>query len=1042
MKRLKKILLILFLLVIVKVNASTEIPINCNTGNEFPLSVNGSDTKIYYDSNDSELIGITANLLSSDIEMITGISHLVTNNIDDINEYVVIIGTVSSNGLIKQLIDSGKIDVSQIENKWESYTIQTIDSPITGITKALVIIGSDRRGASFGSFELSKSIGVSPLFWWADVTPQQKDSLYVCPINFTSNEPTVKFRGIFINDEDWGLQEWSQYTFDPVQDIGPTTYEKIFELLLRLKANYIWPAMHPSTKPFNYYANNKVVADRYGIIMGSSHHEPLLYNTEEWPYSKSQWNPYTNLNTIMSVLESRVASNGQYENVYTMGIRGAGDSGIGGSLNDKTAKLEEVITLQRNLLTQYVNSDITQVPQAFWPYKEVLDQYNNNMDLPDDITLGWVDDNHGYIRQVSNPEEQLRSGGSGVYYHLSYWGSPADYLWIASTPPALIATEMKKAADFGGDRIWIFNVGDIKPAEMLMNFSLDLAYDYNKWDASNVNEYINEWATFNFGAEYADDITSAYALYFQLAQNGKPEHIDRLKFPDSEIEYRLNAYREISNKVEATYSQIPDDLKDAFFEMVYYPIRGADYMNQKFLYAYKSFSAAAKNDPIALQYSETAKSAHAKIKEITTYYNTGIKDGKWNKIISSDIRSQNVYDMPRVATQADIDKEHADVIDINLSEGTFISPMKYENGVVMGNKSGALLSPSTGGKAEFSFEIPQSINADIYFFVRTPSVEEDSWHVNINGTQFIQNNYATGETFEWIKVNTLVLPSGTNTITISQREPNAQIAAIKIAEPGLVEYSSNYVLNPSLIIPAWEFDKMTNSQGFTWEVIEGLSSSEKAVVNLPYTASSINNVDLAPYIEKEISLKQKGFSLEVRCLPTRRLYEGRDLRMAISINDETPKVISIQQPYPSLDWEKNVIRGYVKSSMSYLAEGDVAKIRLYALDPGIIFDKVLIYYDGDTLSNTEPLENEVKLFSVFPNPFKENFTCKFKGIDSKDTDIILLDITGKQLQKHRMTNKHANEGITVSTSNLSKGVYLVKATTKEGATETKIIIKD
>ncbi len=1013
----------IFLFIVGNVFSRDFFSVNCNSTDGFPINQTNSIC-IYYDPNDAEVVKISANLLCSDIEMIVGQKPRISTSADDLGDYTIIVGSIGNNELINQLSETGVITTSNIEGKWECYHAKTIDQPTWGGQKALVIAGSDRRGTAYGIFELSKAIGVSPWYWWADVTPQQKEEVNICPIDAFSSEPTVKFRGIFINDEDWGLQEWAQYTYDPIGDIGPTTYEKVFELLLRLKANYIWPAMHPCTQSFNFYADNKVVADKYAIVMGSSHHEPLLYNTEEWPYSTSSWNAFTNLDVIMGVLEDRVQNNCMYENVYTVGIRGAGDGGMSGasSLDAATEKTEEVIDLERNLLTTYVDPTITNVPQVFWPYKEVLDIYNNNMDLPDDITLGWVDDNHGYVRQVSNPTEQQRSGGSGVYYHVSYWGSPSDYLWITSTQPALIATEMKKAADFGGDRIWIFNVGDIKPAEMVMNFCLDMAWDYNEWDAHNVREYINQWVTYQFGDTYAESITNIYMKYFQLAQAAKPEHMNLVSFSDNEIDDRLAAYEEIAATAEDIYNVMPSDLADAFYETVYYPIMGANLMNQKFLYAYKSIVASQNGDENTTAYAEKAVSAYNAIIEKTDYYNTGIKDGKWNKIISCDIRDQDVYDMPTVATEAYI--EYAN---IDLSSGTFVSPMKYENDLVFGDKTG-LQSITTGGKAEFTFEMEEAAYAEIYFYAKTPTPEEDSWYITLNGSQSIQNNYATGDSFEWIKVKSQVLVAGTNTLVISQREPNAQIAAIKITNAQLSESTENENKSADIVIPAWEFTNKHDAQNFVWETIEGLSTSEKAVVNLPYTSVSLTSVTGAPYIEQNIDLTNNSFTLEVRCMPTRRLYEGRDLRIAISIDDSTPEIISINHAYPTSQWAQNVLQGFTNTALDYTDDDLSVNVKLYALDPGVIFDKVLIYYDESSSTPTSISEDIEKtnrgVESIYPNPCDDILFCNLGTEYSGVINYSIFDISGRAVLTQNKKINHQDK-FAISTESLKSGIYIL-----------------
>jgi len=1041
MKFKKIIFTVLFSLIIFSAKSNLPLTINFSPTEGFPLSVENTNTVVFCDSTEQEVVKIAANLFCSDVEMVTGRKPKLTHSLDSLTENVVIIGSIENSQLINQLVSAGKLNIDSLKGGWERFLVQTVDAPVTGVSKALVIAGSDRRGTAYGVFEVSKSIGVSPWYWWADVTPKKQDALVLSPIAFVSNGPTVQYRGIFINDEDWGLQEWSQYTFDPVKDIGPRTYEKVFELLLRLKANYIWPAMHPSTKPFNYYAENKIVADRYAIIMGASHHEPLLYNTYEWPYPVSEWNPFISMEKIMGELEKRVKSNGMYENIYTVGIRATEDGGMAGgsTLNEKTAKLEEVISRERALLTTYVNPEVHKVPQVFWPYKEVLEQYNNNMKVPDDITLGWVDDNHGYIRQVSNPTEQARSGGSGVYYHISYWGLPNDYLWLASTSPALIASEMKKAATFGGNRVWMFNVGDIKPEEMLTNYCLDLAWDYNKWGTDNVREYLLQWFEYNFGPEYAEDITNAYTKYFQLAQASKPEHINVVSFSPSEIEERLASYTEISGIVESVYSRIPAELKDAFFETVYYPIVCSGLMNEKYFYANKSFKGALEKDPLALQYSLKAISAYNRIINHTRHYNTTIKNGKWNKVISCDIRDQSVYDMPAVATQADVDKEHIDFPVIALDKGIFVAPLKFENGLVVGNT--VKQTETTGGSAKFSFVMPKSTASEIYFLVKTPSLNEDSWFININGTKLVQNDFVSGESFDWVKVWSGNLLSGQNTLTINQREPNALIAAIKIIEPGLYQYKINAIQDPDTVIPAWKFSTMQNAQGYQWEVIEGLSTSEKGVINLPFTLPSVVDVKTAPYIENTVELKDTAFTLEIRCMPTKKLYEGRDLRFGISINDGEPQVISIHQYDMTGTWNKNVLRGYTKNLVKYSSNSSTLKIRLYALDPGVIFDKVLIYNQNSSTvtalpENINGFKNKQQVH-VYPNPCNDYLTVSLDKYDNEDLSLELSDVMGRSILQKKMHIYNADI-LKLQVSNFINGTYFLTVKGKNSLITKKI----
>jgi len=941
------------------------------------------------------------------------------------------------------LANAGKLNTDVLKGGWERYKMQTIDAPFIGVKQALVIAGSDRRGTAYGVFDLSKAIGVSPLYWWADVVPSKKESLVVSPMEYVSKEPTVQYRGIFINDEDFGIQSWANNTFDPVKDIGPKTYEKVCELLLRLKANYLWPAMHTCTKAFNLYAENKIVADNYAIVMGSSHHEPMLYNTHEWPYPTSEWNPFTNMDKVMGELEKRVKSNGSYENLFTMGIRGTEDGPMAGgsTLNEKTAKLEEVITRERGLLSSNINSDLRKVPQIFFPYKEVTDIYNNNMVLPEDITLGWVDDNFGYVRQVSNLAEQARSGGSGVYYHISYWGDPSDYLWIASTPPALIASEMKKAASFGGNRVWVFNVGDIKPAEMLTSYCLDLAFDYNKWGTDNVREYLMEWSASTFGEAFSQDITNAYMTYFQLAQAGKPEHLNLVKFSATEMEQRLATCQELSKSVELVYAQIPAELKDAFFETVYYPIICGGLMNEKFIYANKSFRGALNKDPNALVYSQKSRDALYAITANTSRYNTVIQGGKWNKMISSSPRSQAVYNMPAVASKTDVDKVHTEMPGISLASGSYVLPMKFEKGVVYGEKVGKQ-TIATGGSAKYTFEMTKSAAAELYFYVKTPSPEEDSWYINVNGAALVQNDYGTGRDFEWLKIWSGTLPLGLNSITINQREPNAVIGAIKIVEPGVMPYTANYVPEPDTVIPAWKFSTRQNAQGFQWEAVEGLTTSEKGMINTPFTLPSVAQVKDAPYLEQIVDVTDSVFTLEVRCTPTKKLYEGRDLRIGISINEEEPKVYSIHEPYPTTAWGKNVLRGYIKTLVNCTTSSPSVKIRLYALDPGVIFDQVLIYNasgkGGGSTGISSALDFKSKVLA-FPNPCKDYLTISLDKYVNEEVKLELTDLKGVSLISRKVRVGKSLEQLKLPVSGLVDGTYLLNVRSEKGVSSFKVV---
>ena len=382
---------------------------------------------------------------------------------------------------LELVADNADIDVridTAVVKSPQGFRLHVDDSGCLNVT------GHDSHGAAYGLLEVSRLFGVSPWEWWADATPQKRAS-FELPAGYTDSQaPSVEYRGIFINDEDWGLMPWSSMTMEPGNlrgVIGPKTNEKIFQLLLRLRANYYWPAMHEVTEPFFLTPGNREMAARYGIYIGGSHCEPMASSTAvEWGRrGKGDYDYVNNSDSVLKFWEDRVRDVAGQEIVYTLGMRGVHDGAMNGAktVDEQKAVLSRAIADQRELIARYVDADVTKVPQVFIPYKEVLDVYRAGLDVPDDVTLMWCDDNYGYIRHFPTPDEQARSGGNGIYYHVSYWGRPHDYLWLGTFSPYLLYQQMSEAYRHGIRKMWVLNVGDIKPAEYQTELFLDMAWD-------------------------------------------------------------------------------------------------------------------------------------------------------------------------------------------------------------------------------------------------------------------------------------------------------------------------------------------------------------------------------------------------------------------------------------------------------------------------------------------------------------------------------------------------------------------------------------
>lgn len=595
---------------------------------------------IVISNNDFKVVKIAAEALANDIQLISDKRPNITN---EPVKNSIIIGTLGNNELIEKLIQENKLDVSTIQNKRESYLITTISN-------TLIIVGSDRRGTAYGIFEMSKILGVSPWVWWADVLPEKRKTLSLTVKNIIGKEPSVKYRGIFLNDEDWGLNPWAAKTFEPeVGNIGPKTYAKIFELLLRLKANTCWSAMHEVTKPFNFIEGNAQTADDYAIIMGSSHAEPMLRNNVgEWKEDKEKYNFVSNEKGVTEYWEERVKSNGKFENIYTLGMRGIHDSPIIGvkTQTERIPVLEKIIQTQRSLLTKFVNSDIEKVPQIFCPYKEVLADYRAGLKVPEDVTIVFPDDNFGYIRYFPNAEEQKRKGGFGVYYHISYLGRPLSYLWLETTPPALIFEEMSKAYSNGMRDFWMLNVGDIKPAEIGIEFFMQMAYDAEKWNVGNQNQFLKDWAKREFGAENSSEIADIMDKYYRLGFQRKPEHLQwylptetprKSDLNEEEVLQRLNDYALLRKRGEKIYAKLSPIKKDAFYELVLYPVRSAQLTNERFFAGELALIYKEHFWVEAASLANRSVAANNEIKSETDYFNNKLQGGKWRFIMSPEM---------------------------------------------------------------------------------------------------------------------------------------------------------------------------------------------------------------------------------------------------------------------------------------------------------------------------------------------------------------------------------------------------------------------
>ncbi len=969
---------IIFLLIILpfRVFSSQEIK-------QFPVVAPGQEATILIDKNDAKVVQIAAGIFANDVLNVTQVPISIETKLTNVGELAIIAGTIGKSKLISKLIKEGKIDASPIKGEWEAFSIQVLDNPLKGVEKALVVVGSGRRATAYGILELSRMVGISPWEWWADVTPDKKSQVILSIEDKVYGSPSVKYRGIFLNDEDWGLQRWAALNYEPeTGDIGSKTYAKVFELLLRLRANTIWPAMHSCTKPFYSYPENKQVADDYAIIVGTSHCEPMLCNINaEWDSeTMGEWRYDNNAETIKNLFQTRAKESSGFESIYTMGMRGEHDSPmiVGQDDSDVQVKLlEEVITGQREILDNLVRQE--DVPQVFIPYKEVLEYYQKGLKLPDDISLVWTDDNYGYIRQLSTPEEQKRPGGAGIYYHTSYWGRPHDYLWLNSTNPVLMWEEMAKAYGFGVQNLWVLNCGDIKPHEYNIELFLDMAWDMKGFkESTDVKKHMQNWAAREFGKEMAFEVTNLMYEYYRLAFIRRPEfmawsqvepvtkpgqtQLTHIHYGD-EVSKRLEAYQQLEFWVEELVKNVPQNRKDAFYELVYYPVIGATKLNQKWLYYYKNQFAAQQGRATAEYYGQQSVEAFTRIQKETGFFNTGLQGGKWNHIMSMSPRHLPVFSKPTVSGVVETG---------NAELGIALESYQMEvNKDIINSFADVLPVFNSYTKSRYFIDVFLKGAGTIQWEVKPKA----SWIKVSKLRGSLRSGHGKQEERLWVTIDWDKVPVGENKkeaplghdyqMIPPSYKVNSAIdfvtgdsiisIGVSVFNPKLKELENyeGFVEDKGFIkIDAEYFTRKLPGSEAEWKVYEGIGYSGKVVTPLPYLAAS--QTDMGAILQNSPALEYDFYAfnfgevqIHLQAVPTHAFHEGRGVRCAIAIDDAEPTLVDFQTFGRSNEWKQNVLKNAaVQSAKQIINKAGKHTLKIWMIDPGVMIDQVLIDLGG------------------------------------------------------------------------------------------------
>ena len=936
----------------------------------FTLSTPREQAVICYDPNDALVVKKAVELFADDIEMVTGRRPEVADKAKKARS-MVIVGSIENNRMIQQLAEEGRIDIVPLKGAWERYLVQTVHKPFPGVDNALVVAGSDRRGAAYGLFSISEMAGVSPWYWWADVPVQKHGALYIDAPATLSKSPSVRYRGIFLNDEDWGLKPWAAKTFEPeVGNIGPRTYGKICELLLRLKANHLAPAMHPVSTAFYKIPENKLVADTFAIVIGTSHCEPLLLNTaSEWnTKTMGPWDYNKNKDKINEVLGDRVKEAAPYENVYTLALRGLHDAAMGGgdvSMKEKVKMLESALKDQRNIVAQNINKPVETIPQAFTPYKEVLEIYSNGLELPDDVTIIWPDDNYGYMKRLSSPHEQKRSGRAGVYYHLSYLGVPHSYLWFSTTAPALMYEELHKAYITTADRVWLANCGDLKGAEMQVSLFLDMAYDIDSFNADNVVTYPARWLAKMFGEQYYDEFEDVLRSHINLAFARKPEFMGwgywnnhwgaGEKRTDTEFSFanyneatkRLAEYKRIGDKAGRLLAAMDEEAKPAFYQLVYYPVKGAELMNRMTMNGQLYRQYVRQKRAAANPLKTNVEMLHDSLELITEGYNT-LLGGKWKYMmaLTQDYHGHASYYMvplmeenytpegaPKLAVQAEGE-------DMNKG-GTSFHLLPTFNAYAQKAHWVEVYNQGTG-------------NLD---WTADPS---DEWIVVSKQAGKVPLQERVMVSIDWNKAPKDERISGSVTFRSGDRKEQVMVSGFNPENLPADEIKGLYIEeNGYVSIPAAGFHRKFESDDIKMNILPGIGFDDDALqMGVPTAPLQQYRSANVPRVEYDFYTFNAGiYDVYTYVLPTFPLHAERDYKLPEHTNSDTKYSVriddgSISTPstsaveYSQL-WYDSVLKNCrVNKSTLYVKAPGKHTLQIRCGDPGTVIQKIVIDMGG------------------------------------------------------------------------------------------------
>ncbi|HTE47120.1 MAG TPA: glycosyl hydrolase 115 family protein, partial [Gemmatimonadaceae bacterium] len=830
--------------------------------------------------------------LRADLLRVSRVEPAFTTDSATPSRDVVVIGTLGKSAVIDRLVREKKLNVADVAGRWETFLIQVVEKPMPGVDRALVIAGSDKRGTIFGIYDVSAEIGVSPWSWWADVPVRQQDSLFVLPGRHSRGEPAVKYRGIFLNDEAPALSGWTKAKFGGVNH---QFYEKVFELVLRLKGNYLWPAMWGNAFNDDDPLNAKL-ADEYGVVMGTSHHEPMLRAQQEWKrYGKGEWNYEHNDSTLRAFWAQGIRNMGSRESIVTVGMRGDGDMPMTAGSN--IALLEKIVADQRTIIGQVTGKNPSATPQLWALYKEVQDYYDKGMRVPDDVTLLFSDDNWGNVRRLPLGKDTLRSGGFGIYYHFDYVGGPRNYKWLNTNPIARVWEQMHLSYSYGAKKIWIVNVGDLKPMEFPISFFLDYAWDPSRWPAERLPEYTRHWAEQQFGPEHASEIANVVTADLKFAARRKPELLDTATY--SLVNYReaesvVAAYDSLRDRAEAIGKSLGPQYQDAYYQLVLHPVQATANLNDLYVTVAKNRLYAAQGRAATNDLADRARALFERDAEISRYYNTQLAGGKWDHLMDQTHIGYTYWQEPPRNTMPRVDviqlPRAADMGVAVVEQNRPAPPPRGpgRGGPIPGGGLPGFFGRGDAALPAFDPYQQQTYHIDVYNKGQAPflyAVESgEPWLTISPARGNVAKEKRVAVSVDWSRA-----PAGDHKVPITVSGPNGSHVTVQavVSNPASPKRDSviGFVEGGGYVsMEAEHYTRAVNGGAISWQRIPDLGRTLSGMTPAPVTAPSQTPGGVSPRLEYRVFLFDSGTVMVKAYLsPTLNFSGSKDgLRYAVS----------------------------------------------------------------------------------------------------------------------------------------------------------------